>query len=207
MLAYRSALLNLQPLTTRNEISTDLAFSAFFRGLMSTVIRRIERDPVDVPLILANIQSVLLTDLSPSRLAQRVCWLLCVFGFLRPADFARVVADKIVFTDQYNHSKALSADQIGAVVRDLTRTGTNGRNTQASARSIGVDMALRNGADRDLVRTHGNWADNITVENHYQRSRLPASSMTAIILGDTALISNSSLASGQGEANVTPEQP
>ncbi|KAJ2341189.1 hypothetical protein GGH91_003940 [Coemansia sp. RSA 2671] len=94
-------------------------------------------------------------------------------------------------------SKAICADRIGNHVRTIMRIGTM-RNTRASARSVGLDAALRNGADRDLVRTHGNWVSNLTVESHYQRSRMPTASMTSLVLG-AALESDSPLANGQGD--------
>ncbi|KAJ2868744.1 hypothetical protein GGI22_000668, partial [Coemansia erecta] len=248
VLAYRSALLDLQPVSTRATIASDPLFAMFFHGLFAHVIREIEQPPVRIQAIFDHIRATPCSALTPMQLAQRVCWLLCVVGFLRPADLARIEADKIEFVDNHvrlsilapkekrrglrirrpvyihrfadaalcpvahleyyltravlphldtrtlhpsipelsyvplmrkanNYREPITADRIASHVRTLMALGAE-PGTRASARSLGVDTALRNGADRDLVRTHGNWVNDLTVEMHYQRSRLPATSMT-----------------------------
>ncbi|KAI9243243.1 hypothetical protein BDA99DRAFT_449257, partial [Phascolomyces articulosus] len=51
-----------------------------------------------------------------------------------------------------------------------------------SVRSLGTDLAIKNGIPLDDVVTLGNWSLAALIENHYRRERIIQTNATSFIL-------------------------
>lgn len=86
---YRSAILSLFP--DRLSYWNNSTFRDFFRHLSSNAIKRFTNTPVDITPVLDHFRSMgPNSDLKPSQLLPKLCWLLSVCGFMRPSDIHRV---------------------------------------------------------------------------------------------------------------------
>ncbi|KAG2212975.1 hypothetical protein INT45_013284 [Circinella minor] len=92
----------------------------------------------------------------------------------------------ILFVDCNKPQIPVQLQTISKWLINLVRRSTDIRPTP-SVRSLGTDLAIKNGIPLDDVVTLGNWSSAALVENHYCRERLTQTNATHFILTSNAV--------------------
>jgi len=86
-----------------------------------------------------------------------------------------------LLVNSLNPAKPISVATISSWIRRLTKMSTDLVPVR-SIPSIASDLALSRGALKEDVVTLGNWSSDLVFENHYRRTRLQKTNMSAVVL-------------------------
>ncbi|KAJ2354117.1 hypothetical protein GGH92_000229 [Coemansia sp. RSA 2673] len=95
VLAYHSALLDLQAPAHCPDIQSSLAWKAYFCGVTATEVVTLEKVHINLAPILHHLCSKSLATVTCTELTQWVCWLLSIVGLLRPSNLECIDAAHI----------------------------------------------------------------------------------------------------------------